>query len=105
MQAAAEQEEKIVALIAEQEATLREITRLRKGKGSGRPKREGLAGTDRHKRAAHELGRLKRDLLPGEPDGEAARTQEQLCAAVCPTSCRRSRRCWKRHTRPSRAAP
>ena len=82
MQAAAEQEEKIVALIAEQEATLREITRLRKGKGSGRPKREGLAGTDRHKRAAHELGRLKRDLLPGEPDGEAARTQEQLCAAV-----------------------
>ena len=82
VQAAAEREKKIGGLIADHEAELKEIARLRKLKGSGHPGNSGRVGTTNHKRLSHELSRLKRGLLPGEADGAPVRSQEQLRAAA-----------------------
>ena len=82
MQAAAAREEEIQELITKAMAELKEIARLRKGKGSGRPLKTGRVGTENHNRVSHELARLKRGLLPGENDGETARTGAQLLAAA-----------------------
>ena len=82
VQAAAEREKKIAGLIADHEAELKEIARLRKQKGSGHPGNSGRVGTTNHKRLNHELSRLKRGKLPGEADGAPVRSQEQLRAAA-----------------------
>ena len=82
MQAAAEREKQIGGLIADHEAELKEIARLRKQKGSGHPGKEGRMGTTNYQRVSHELARLKRGLLPGEADGAPVRSQKELRAAA-----------------------
>jgi hypothetical protein len=94
VQAAAEREKKIAGLIADHEAELKEIARLRRLKGSGHPGKEGRTGTANHKRVSHELSRLKRGLLPGEADGAPVRSQEELRAAHGARSCARSSNTW-----------
>ena len=84
VQAAAEREKKIDGLIADHEAELKEIARLRKQKGSGHPGNSGRMGTTNYKRVSHELSRLKRGKLPGEAGGAPVRSRRGCgCCGCC----------------------